>query len=56
MNRIYIGDRKLEPDEDPVCDECDGLRVIAVLDKEIDTWHDEPCPVCTKEPDGDELL
>ncbi len=52
-NSIYIGDRQLDPDDDPVCDQCDGLRVISVLCDEIDTWHDIPCPLCQAQEDDD---
>lgn len=45
-NHIYIGDRQLEPDDEPECYECDGLGFIAVLCDDIDAWHDIKCPVC----------
>lgn len=51
MSRIYIGDRQLEPDDEPeYCEYCDGFDVIYPAD-----GSDEyPCPECQGDSDPGE--
>lgn len=41
MNRIYIGDRQLEPDEDDECETCGGDGVIGP--------YKRPCHECQED-------
>lgn len=51
MNRIYIGDRQLEPDDEPeVCEYCNGSGFVPDGSGPLE----QPCFACQYDPDPGE--
>lgn len=53
MNHIYIGDRQLEPDDEPECEFCDSLGHTDEWDEIDQVWYQVDCH-CQYDPDPGE--